>query len=386
MKIMYIHAHYQRRGGEDAVFQDEYALLSQAAEVESLPFQNNTGWRGGIQFFLSVWNVFVAGKLRKQIRLLKPDVIHIHNWHYAIGPLAIRAAKKNNIPVVLTLHNYRLICPSATLSYNGKPFMDSIHASFPWKAITRKVYRNSALQTFWLAFVVWFHKQIGTWQLVDKYLVATDFAKTLFGHSSLNVPVENFVVKANFVNGPDPREEAQQRRTGFLFIGRLSEEKGIGVLLDAFRQTGYQLAIGGDGPLKEVVVMASGENSNIRYLGNLTKSEVLKAMASFEVLIFPSTWYEGMPLTILEAFASGLPVIASNLGAMSALICHGGNGLHFETGNTGDLVNKLTYWQDLTEEQKQGFSRNAYTTFQERYTPEKSREKLLEIYHSVIGN
>ncbi len=386
MKILYLHAHYLQKGGEDAVFREELSLLSEVAEVQSLTFHNKGGWRGAVQFLLSVWNVSVRGELGKQISLVQPDVIHIHNWHFAIGPLAIRAAKKRNIPVVLTLHNYRLICPSATLSHKGKPFLDSIHASFPWKAVKKKVYRDSALQTFWLAFVIWFHKRIGTWQRVDKYIVLTDFAKTLFGGSSLPIPVEKFVVKSNFVKGPGPRHAAQPARNGFLFIGRLSEEKGIGVLLEAFRQTGHTLGIGGDGPLKDAVVKACSENEHMRYLGNLTKSEVEKTMAAYEVLVFPSTWYEGMPLTIVEAFASGLPVMASNIGAMTSMIRDGYNGLLFEAGNPGDLAARSNDWKALTAAQKEGYGENAFASYLERYTPEKNREKLLEVYHSVIGD
>jgi glycosyltransferase involved in cell wall biosynthesis len=386
MKILYLHAHYQQKGGEDAVFQEEYALLSEVAEVRSLTFQNKGGWRGAVQFLVSVWNLSIRGKLVKQIRLARPDVIHIHNWHFAIGPLAIRAAKKKKIPVVLTLHNYRLICPSATLSHKGRLFLDSVHASFPWKAVASKVYRNSAFQTFWLAFVVWYHKRIGTWQMADKYIVLTDFAKTLFGDSSMHVPMEKFVVKSNFVTRSGHYHAVQPARNGFLFIGRLSEEKGVGVLLEAFRRTGYTLGIGGDGPLKDLVLKACSENEHIRYLGNLTKIEVENAMAAYEALIFPSTWYEGMPLTILEAFASGLPVIASNIGAMSAMIRDRYDGLLFEAGNPGDLADKSTDWRTLTAEEKETYGKNAYASYLERYTPEKNRETLLEIYHSVIGN
>ena len=384
MKILYIHTYYQQKGGEDAVFQQEYTLLDQAAEVQILTFQNKPGWRGAVQFFLSLWNVFACEKLKDRIQLFQPDIIHVHNWHFAIGPIVIRAAKKRNIPVILTLHNYRLLCPSATLSYKGRLFTDSVEASFPWKAIRNKAYRNSSLQTFWLAFIIWFHKRIGTWQLVDRYIVLTEFSKSIFGASSLNIASEKLVVKPNFVDRPDSKGTGTDPK-GFLFIGRLSEEKGIRILLDAFRLTNCTLGIGGEGPLKNEVLKACKENKNIKYIGNLDKSEVDRAMMEYQVLIFPSTWYEGMPMTILEAFASGLPVISSNLGAMASMIRHGYNGLHFEPGNTEDLMDKLSYWQTLTETQKANYRRNAHATFLEHYMPEKNKERLLEIYHSVAG-
>ena len=381
MKILYIHTYYLQRGGEDTVFEEECALINQKGQTQILTFRNKPGWRGAIQFLSSSWNIFVSIKLEKHIRLNRPDIIHVHNWHYATGPIVIRTAKRKNIPIVLTLHNYRLLCPSATLLNKGNIFTDSIKASFPWKAVAEKVYRNSTFQTFWLAFVIWFHKGIGTWKIVDKFIVLTDFSKSLFVNSSLKIPAEKFVVKPNFVNQPDIME--LKRKNSALFVGRLSEEKGIKVLLEAFRMSNYNLVIAGDGPLKNEVYKACKENKNLQYVGNLDRSEVQRAMQEYQVLIFPSTWYEGMPLTILEAFASGMPVIASNLGAMASMIKHGYNGLHFDVGNSKDLNDKLNYWYNLTEAKKEDYRRNAYASFLEDYTAKKNMETLFEIYQSV---
>src|SRR5450432_3476944 len=158
MKVLLIHTYYQQRGGEDAIFEQEYALLLQSEDVETLSFRNRTGPGALLQFLGSVWNIRAAWKIKRAIARSRPDVIHIHNWHFAVGPLAIRVAHKARIPVILTINNYRLLCPSATLLHDGKLFTDSLKDAFPWKAVTRRVYRNSFFLTFWLAFIIWFHK------------------------------------------------------------------------------------------------------------------------------------------------------------------------------------------------------------------------------------
>jgi glycosyltransferase involved in cell wall biosynthesis len=382
LNILILHTYYQQKGGEDTAFQTEYHLLNQMEKAQVLTWQNETGWKGLLQFLFYPWN-FVAGKkLNRHIQKWHPDIIHIHNWHFAMGPIAIRLAKRKNIPVILTLHNYRLLCPSGTLFHKSALFTDSIHASFPWTAVAKKVYRNSAIETFWLGFVTWLHKKMGTWQSVDKYFVLTDFSKSLFVHSSLGLPAEKFEVKPNSV--PPTEFQNRERKGGFLFVGRLSEEKGLEVLLKAFRNSNWSLAIAGEGPLKNLVCQACNESSNLKYLGSLDSTGIRSAMNRYEALIFPSTWFEGMPLTILEAFASGMPVIASRLGAMAEMIRHGFNGFHFEPGNIGDLEVKLNEWQNLSSAQKEEISQNAYATYIGNYTPEKNLCHLLEIYHLAL--
>jgi glycosyltransferase involved in cell wall biosynthesis len=382
VKILLIHTNYNQKGGEDTVFLQETMLLKETEEVEVLNFQNQPSLLGAIQFLLSVWNIFVAKKIEKSILSFKPDVIHIHNWHFAIGPIVIRVAKKADIPVVLTVHNYRLLCPSATLLSNGKLFTDSVNASFPWRAIIKKVYRNSFFQTLWVALVIWIHKKIGTWKMVNKYIVLTDFAKDLFIQSSFGIPENRFIVKPNFV--AIPKNQVEQKEEYFLFVGRLSEDKGIKILLEAFTNCNHILHIVGDGPLKQMVENVSTQNKNIKYIGKLDQAGVQNEMRKCTALIFPSIWYEGMPMTIIEAFSLGVSVIASNLGAMSAIIDDGYNGLHFKTGDVNSLKDKISYWTDLSEIEKNTYTKNVISTFETHYTDIKNKALLLKIYQNVI--
>jgi glycosyltransferase involved in cell wall biosynthesis len=381
VKILFIHNRYQQKGGEDTVFEQELELLRQTEEVLALTYQNQSGWKGAVQFLASGWNIFSAGRIKKAIKDFQPDVIHVHNWHYAVGPLVVRVAARRHIPIVLTVQNFRLLCPSATLLYRGALFMDSVKASFPWSAIRKKVYRGSLLQTFWLALIIWFHKKRGTWTLVDRYILQTGTAKAVFMSSTLGVRDAQFSIKPNFIR--DPGLVPVEREDFLLFIGRLAEEKGIETLLEAWKQTETELYIGGDGPLVEKVIAAGNGNPRLHYLGLLDRKAVREMMGRCSALIFPSIWFEGMPMTLIEAFAVGTPVIASNLGAMASMIVDGKNGIHFKAGNATELKEKMEFWHRLSKEDRKRYAEEARLAYETLYTPEINKAQILSIYRSV---
>jgi glycosyltransferase involved in cell wall biosynthesis len=386
MKILIIHTAYRFRGGEDSVVESEKKLLQENGhDVYALIFENPANpLKALVLFFIELFNPVSYFKIIKAIKKFHPDVIHIHNWHYAASPAVFRAARRKRVPVVYTLHNYRLLCPSGILFHKGNLFLDSLRQSFPWKAVKKKVYRNSSFQTFWLAFVVRVHRKTGTWRRVDKYVALTSFGKDLFVASDSAVFAQKITVKPNFTYSKTAHE-AKRQSDSFLFIGRLSEEKGICCLLDAVKCTGLELKIGGNGHLINIVENISEKYSSIQYLGNLEKAQVQQYMQECTALIFPSIWHEGMPMTVIEAFSQGLPVIASNLGAMSSMIKDGYNGLLFEAGNSADLQTKLIEWQNKSQTEKEIFSKNAYQTYLDNYTPEKNLSQLLAVYSSVIA-
>ncbi|KAF2332513.1 glycosyltransferase [Flavobacterium daemonense] len=383
MKILLVHSHYQLKGGEDAVLEQELELLKQNHVVEVLRFQNQDGWKGAFQFLFSIWNIDSASIIKKKIREFNPDVVHVHNWHFAIGPLVFREVKKLGVPVFHTIHNYRLLCPSGILLYKGKLFTESLHQSFPWKAIRYKVYRSSILLTFWLSFVVWFHKKIGTWKKIDSYVCLTSFAINLFEQSNFGVRKERFIIKPNFT---DKCKELMlnERENYFLFIGRLSEEKGIKNLLEAFKELPFELKIAGNGPAKQLVLDTAEEHANICYLGKLTNEQVSKELQKTQALIFPSVWYEGMPMTILEAFSASTPVLSSNLGAMTSLISDGSNGFLFDPDCTKDLKAIVAKFNRLSVLEKKQMGINAFQTYQLNYRPELQLPYFDFIYNQAI--
>ena len=391
MRILIIHNHYQDPGGEDTVVAQEQQLLDQTENVALLTFRNRKGWRGAWQTLWSPWNSWAGRRVKRAINTFQPDIIHIHNLHYAIGPIAIRIAKKRGVPVVMTLHNYRLICPSATLFYQGKLFTDSLHARFPWRAIRLGVHSHSRFKTFWLAWTTWFHKKLGTWQQVDRYITLTDFARQLFINSSLGIPAEKYVTKPNFVTlgkasdlSDSPESSNPERTASFLFIGRLTEEKGIHILLEAFTGTDLRLQLVGDGPLRNDVVAAAQTSPNITYLGALDRTAITPLLSSCSALIFPSIWYEGMPMTLLEAFATGTPVIASKLGAMPSMIQDGQNGWLFTPGDAPMLRKKLRQWLKTDLAYRQSVGAGAQRSYNQLYTAQRNGTQLTAIYRSAL--
>ena len=384
MRILIIHNYYQHPGGEDVVFAQEKALLSDTEDVSSLTFHNLKGWKGAWQTLWSPWNFRAARLVRQAIRKHQPDVIHIHNLHYAAGPIVVRAAKRMGVPVVMTLHNYRLLCPSATLFHNGKVFTESVQSRFPWKAIRLGVHSHSVVKTAWLAFTNGLHRKAGTWRMVDRYITLTDFAKQLFAGSSLGVPAEKFVTKPNFTANV-PSIDAP-RGHHFLFIGRLSEEKGVQTLLDAFTGTEYQLRIVGDGPLKSIVEEAVQQSPNITYLGTLDRSAITRELTGCTALVFPSIWYEGLPMTLIEAFAAGTPVIASDLGAMRSLVVEGQNGYRFAPGDAAALRRQVAGWLTTDDTEKARIGYQAREEYLQHYTAVQNKTLLLDCYRSVLSS
>jgi glycosyltransferase involved in cell wall biosynthesis len=383
MKILYVHTLYEQSGGEDQVFENESALLSSGNDVKQLLF-NNAGNKLSVlfKFLLAPYNPFSISRFKRVLREETPDIIHLHNWHFSASPALITAAKKANIPVVVTIHNYRLLCPSATLFHEGQLFEESLKFGFPWTAVARKVYRNSSLQTFWLACTVALHKKLKTWQQVDLFITLTPFARQLHLASGLKLREDQLKVKPNFVE--DHGFSTETREKYFLFVGRLCVEKGIHHLIEAFEHTDHRLVIAGDGPLREIVEQAAEKNPNLRYLGKKSRVEVMSLMKRASALIFPSIWYEGMPMTILESFSTGTPVIACRMGAMESLIQEQENGLLYTPADPEALKKSLQAWVNLGAACKSAVASNARNSYEHHYTPEANLSQILSIYNSLI--
>lgn len=388
MKILLIHNKYKEAGGEDVVCQEEAELLlSNRHVVEVLLFDN-----AGIKTFVDklrcglsvIYNYYSARQLQLKIEEFQPDVIHVHNFMPVASPSIFLIARRYRIPVVVTLHNYRLICPGATLFHKGRIFENSIHSVFPVRAVLNGAYRNSIWQTAALATMTAIHSLIGTWKnKVDVYITLTSFARKKFMNAAIGIPKSKFVVKPNFIKDigkGDPR----QRKDYYLFVGRLTEEKGIRTLLKATRLFNFKLVIIGSGPLSEEVVQCARENPRITFLGFQQKSVVINYMKSCRALLFPSEWYEGFPITLLEAFATGTVVVASKLGAMAEIVTNGVNGLHFEAGNEKELVARIT---ELNADPQlvRRLSTSARSTYLEHYTPENNYPLMMSIYRKAIA-
>ncbi|WP_158799978.1 glycosyltransferase [Pedobacter sp. L105] len=383
MKVLIIHTYYKLRGGEDSVVENEMELLrSNGIDVELLSFSNDGNTLS--KLIKMPFNYGSYQKTKAKIKSFKPDLIHIHNLHFSGSAAVIYAARNTKVPVVMTLHNYRLICPSGSLYHHNKLFLSSIASGFPWKAVKEGVYQNSSLITFWVALSMYIHEQSGTWNSVDRFIVLGEHSKDLFSYSRLSAHADRMVVKPNFCY-PSPNSTAVTNDSFYLYVGRLTEEKGVPVLLDAFAKSKLPLIMVGTGPLEKLVTEFTSRHPNISFLGEQKKEKVFKLLDKAAALIFPSVWYETFGMVIIEAFSKGIPVITSDLGNMKNLVTHQFNGLTFKAGNSNDLIAKVDYYQALVIEDKQNYSRNAKSTYMKNYAPERNLEQLLKIYHSAIN-
>ncbi len=386
MNILMIHNYYQQRGGEDAVFESESALLKEHGHtVDTLTFHNDAistpleKIKTGLSL---VHNTHSAQQLKEKINARRPNVIHIHNFFPLGSPALLSVAQEFSIPVVMTLHNYRLICPKALLYRDGHICEDCVHDTFPLTGIFRGCYRDSISQTAALGWMTAVHKKRGTWRnQVAGYIALTEFAKNRFLDSSLHLNPAQVSVKPNFVF--DSGDGQAEREPFVLFIGRLSAEKGITPLLEAFKTSEHRLKIIGGGPEEPVVRQAAESHPNIEYLGFQDKAFILNELKKSAGLVFPSIWYEGFPMTLAEALSTGTPAIVSTIGGLPEIVENGYNGLHSPPGDAQGIHTQVnTLLSDPALQKTLG--KNARTRYLERYTPDTNYQQLIEIYTRVI--
>lgn len=383
MKVLVIHTLYKNRGGEDSVVDNEIALLRAEGVTVSLLTFNNAG-STLLKLLQLPFNYSSYLKTKKHIKSFNPDVIHLHNLHFSGSAAVIYAIRACKVPLVMTLHNYRMLCPSGSLYYKNQLFLDSLQEDFPWTAIKKGVYQNSSLITFWVSLSMYLHEKLNTWQTVDKFIMLGTHAKDLFGRSRLSSFADRTVIKPNFSYAM-PFSGRHEIQTFYLYVGRLTEEKGIRVLLNAFADNQLPLKIVGTGPLEDLVLLYCGRNTNITFLGQRTKNDINELLCDTIALIFPSLWFETFGMVVIEAFSQGVPVIASNLGNIKNMVINEFNGLTFKTGNDSDLSEKVSYYYNLSRSEKEDYSRNAINTYIKHYTPGDNAIQLRNIYLMAIN-
>jgi glycosyltransferase involved in cell wall biosynthesis len=380
MKVLVLHNRYQHRGGEDSVVESEVALLRGHGHEVELFERANADIDGMFRPSVALgalWARGTASEVGRLIEAFRPDLIHAHNTFPLISPSPLWVAGEHGVPVVQTLHNFRLICPQAMLLREGR-VCEACVGRLPWPAVLHGCYQGSRLRSAVAAAVVTLHRGLGTWQnRVSRYIALNEFCRRKFIEGGL--PASRIVVKPNFVDCPLP--DAESDRRGFLFAGRLASEKGVDVLASAIGQVpGASLRVAGEGP-------AAGAFAGVpqaTLLGALPADQVMAEMAGALALVLPSIWYENFPRTLVEAFASGLPVIASNLGAMAELVDDGRTGLLFEPGSAEALAERLR-WALAHPQRLRQMGENARAVYEAAYSPSQNYRQLQSIYAAAIA-
>jgi glycosyltransferase involved in cell wall biosynthesis len=384
-RVLLIHNRYQQRGGEDVVLETEAAMLARRGhDVLTLEFDNSDipDRRSPLDTArlaaATIWSPRAARRVRRAVRSFRPDIVHFHNTFPLISPAAYAACRAEAVPVVQTLHNFRLLCPNAEFYREGRPCQDCLGRTPPWPGVFHACYRGSRPQTAVVAAMLTTHRVRRTWQRdVDLFISLTEFSRRAFSHGGLDPA--RIAVKPNFV-ASDPGIKSGVGDY-FLFVGRLTESKGVATLLDAWRQTAnpVPLHIVGDGPLDATVARTAVDHPSVRVLGPQIRQAVVAQMHGARALIFPSVWFETFGLAIAEAFACGLPVIASRLGAMAEIVDDGRTGLLVRPGDAMDLAAKIAWaWQHPAEMQRMGMA--ARNEYEARYTEADNYRQLHAIY------
>jgi len=384
MKILFAHNFYQLSGGEDVVVASEIELLRRFGHDVELYSVSNDTIKGLRSKFVTAISSAYSSKscllFKEKLRTYCPDIVHVHNFFPLLTPSIYDACCDLNIPLVQTLHNYRTICCGAYLLRNGKVCEKCLDHS-PYYGVLHRCYRNSFIASATLAHMISFHHYRKTWQTkIDAFISLTSFSKDVFIKAGF--PASRIWVKPNFISGSQPIRQ-QAKREGALFVGRLSDEKGIITLLEAWKNIPYTLKIAGDGPLRTLV--EENQGTHVRYLGSLKPSEVREEMASSAFLVMPSIWYEGFPMVLVESFACGLPVVVSKLGSMAEIVSDGINGLHFSPGDSSSLKEKVE-WAVHNLDKLDAMGRNAFDTYTNKYTADINYKLLMNIYSTAINN
>ena len=391
MKVLLAHNFYRSSApsGEDAVYNNERDMLrSNGYEVVEFERRNDdiddSTLSRKIQLARSgAWSSATYRAVTSLVRKVKPDIAHFHNTFPLISPSGYAACRENGVPVVQTIHNYRLICPGALLQRSSRPCEDCVGQSLA-PALLHRCYRHSFAAT---AAVVWMlarNRWKGTYQhLVNRYIALTDFAATRLTAGGL--PGDRISVKPNFL--PDPPEMGRGDGGFVVYVGRLSEEKGLRTLLRAWESLGHlKLKILGDGPLRgELETICRDSNLNVEFLGFLAREQILSQVSRAVLQIVPSEWYEGFPLVILEAYSCGTPVVASRIGSLDELVVEGITGSKFKPGSAEDLAARLSQLY-LKARNNSEIRREVRAFFENNYTMAMNIAILRDIYDETRAN
>jgi len=393
MRVLQVHNYYQIPGGEDVVVEAEKLLLEEHEHCVRQFTRHNDTIKGLSQkikvFFSTHYSARSRKEFSRELKSFSPDIVHIHNFFPLITPSILDACIAFDVPVVMTLHNYRIVDPGSLLLHNGKIDERSLQGS-AYRCVLDGVYRDSILQTAVVAHMVEYHRKRNTWNTkVHRLLALSDFAKSKFIEGGIHA--DRITVKPNFVSDYAKQiSGALPASLGitdyYIFVGRISSEKGIEMLVDTWNKAkiSIPLLIIGDGPLSEKLKQKTQANDKIIWLGYQPKENTLQYIKNARALLFPSICYENFPMTILEAFCLGKPVIASNRGSHASIVKDMHTGIHFEVGNQDDLADKLM-WIEKQPDILPDLGHNARKEYLEKYTPEKNYKLLHKIYQDVQG-
>ncbi len=388
MKILLVHNHYQQPGGEDVVFAQERQLLRSRGhrvvtyQRSNLEIENYSIFQQLSVPKRAVWASDSRREVLDLLRREKPALVHVHNTFIQVSPSIFSACQEAGVPVIQTLHNFRLLCPAATFFRHGSVCEECMKSL--WNSVRHGCYRESKSETAMAALMLAIHRRWRTWERITSFITLTQFGQRKFCEAGF--PSDKIFVKPNFVF-PDPGEKLNSGETA-VYVGRLSSEKGVGTLLRACRRlpTHVSVQIIGGGPLRAKLERQARQDGlmNVTFRGRVSRAEVQTAIKNARCVVMPSECYENFPMAVVEAFACGVPVICSRLGAMQEIVKHGVTGLQFKAGDADDLSQQLEWMWDHPREAS-AMGKTARCEFEQNYTADANYLTLMDIYNKAIA-
>lgn len=378
---MLVHNFYREPGGEDNVFRAEATLLREHGhDVETFTVHNDDVLEGGRLRAAAntIWNAKAASSLRRRLDDFKPAIVHVHNTVPMLSPAVYHAAKRAGAAVVQTVHNYRFVCPAASLFRSGAVCEACVARSVPWPAVVHACYRDSRSASAAVVAMLAAHRALGTYRRdVDAYIALTAFSRNKLIEGGMDG--SRIHVKPNFLTA-DPGVGDHDGRFA-LYVGRLVDGKGIETLLEAWSDgtMPLPLRIVGDGPMVETVREVARALPQVDYLGRLPHEAVVAAMKAATLLVFPSLWYENFPLTVLEAMAVGLPVVASDIGVLPELVSEATGGRRFPPADARGLADAVRRIAASPEEART-LRANGRRTYLRQFSSDENYRQLMDIY------
>lgn len=385
--VLMAHNYYKVAGGEDTVFHNEVKMLEKNGHKVTKYTRHNDEIKGGVlsKLKLGIDTIF-SFKTYKEVKKLIDendiDIVHVHNTLPLISPSIYYAARSKKVPVVQTIHNFRLLCPGATFTINGEICEKCVFKGLR-QSLRYRCYRNSLSETFIMYITLNLHRIIGTYNKL-KYITLTEFNKKKL--LELVKDSNDIYVKPNFLEKTEIVERTMEDY--FVYIGRLDSIKGINFLVETWKEVdeNIYLYVIGTGPEEYKVKKYIEDNNikNINMLGFMERKMAFEIIQKSRAIIVPSRWYEGFPMTIVESFSLGVPVIGSKIGNIESIIDNENNGLLFNYSNKYELKEVIESIFSNKEQNKK-LGKNAYNTFIENYTDKENYKILKRIYEDLVG-
>lgn len=380
MRVLFVHSKYAQRGGEDEVYEAERDLLRGHDHCVTEYVQDNSdiptqhALKVGIR---TIWSEGDYKRIRALILETKSELVAVHNIFPLISPSVYYAARAEGVPVVQTLHNYRLICPSATLLRERQVCGDCVGRSVPWPAVQHACYRGNRILTSAVAGMISVHRLLGTWDnLVTRYIALTDYMKAQYVEGGF--AADKIVVKPNFTPDTKPGEG---QGNFFVFAGRLSVEKGVATLLRAWElaKPDCELHILGNGPEEMNLRAQAASMPTVRFLGEQSRARVQQEMGDAIAVVVPSIWPEPFGLSIIESFSKGTPVLATDIGGITSLVRPNRGGFLFAREDVAGLARLL-----VDQNRLRAMRNSARQEYELRFTAEQNYQLLENIYGAAL--